>query len=195
MKVALFFRIGPPVHDRPGVGIFDRRLPPFPSPPTRRDEVVPVTQVLTPEHHDEQDVFPSPDPSPRVDKLPASGDPETWTAAERQEFRVMQSEMQEEHERATTGYAKALGALLKRPMLGEPPNEANQGKRDDTKREKEIAIEYFKTLPREQLANQRLAKPHLDELADLIVAELDRSKSEVRRRLPGYLKDFLKTHK
>ena len=183
-KVALP-RIGRPfpnaqVVDRVPVDCFRR---PWPLLPERPREIAPATQVLQPAPHVDQDQFPS-DPNPRVDYVPP-GHPDEWTAAERKKFREAQSDRLSEHGRNILD--AALAELLEnRPMFGEPSDQ-----KIDTKREGEMAVGRFKTLPRADLLNQQRAKPHLEVLADEMAAELKSSRSEIRKRLPGYLKKFL----
>lgn len=178
-------------------------MSPEPLPPLIRSRVpafcfgrpaeAPATQPLAASSVADADVFPSPSQSPRVDVLPASYDTERWTAADWQHFREVQAEMWEEHRRPTTGYEQEVGALLNRPTMGEPPAAANEQKRDDTAREKDMAFEYFCRMELSALENQHAASTEMNRIARSIASTLGRSEGEVRRRLGGYRQEFLQS--
>src|SRR5262249_40520054 len=161
---------GQVVHERVSVSPLARRFPLLPEPTW-----VAEPQELQPSLYVEVDGF----PSSRADELPASYDPKDFKPADWKHFREVQREVWKEHSRPTTGYEAAFEALLNRSTVGEPPEAAIRKKIDDTAREKEMAFEGFRALPREKLANQRQRKRYLAALADTIAAELKRRPSEV----------------
>lgn len=204
-------KVAPPgltVRQRVDVSCLARRPPLLPAPVRITAPPAPVTQVLQPPSHIEADEIPAPSvqaiaqtgsvvdrdvvPAPRVDVLPASYDPARWTRAELQQFRELQAEMLGERRRPTAGYEQALAELLKTRTLREAQKAANEKKANDAAFEREMAFEFFRCVPPDVLANQHRAQKQLRWIACFIAYALGRSEPEVRRRVGGYRKEFLR---
>jgi hypothetical protein len=121
------------------------------------------------------------------------GNPDSWTPKEKEQFRVEQSEDLCEGGTVTNKeFGKALGELMKRPLLGEGlPDKVGKERADASAEEKAMAFEYFRCMPKEVLTNQIARSKEFDRIAKSIADPLGRKWKEMRRRLSGYVEEFL----